>query len=227
MGWFTKVRDVVESVAVVGGNLFIPGSSILTSRLASKGSKKQLSSDIGMIAQIGSSVYTFAYGSPFASSPFAATPPPGAPVGDLAGGASLNPSAIPGSVDPMAAYTPAANSMAAPTAGMNAASAGGAVTHTGTSFADKALAIIDKHPMVAVMGASAVMQGIGAADASKQAEKDREIEQQRYNTRQANINAPTTLGFSPKPYQPVERTQGLISQYTPNTSAITNKARAV
>lgn len=57
MSFWTEIRDGVESVAVVAGNYFVPGSSLLTSHLASKGSKKQLDSDIGQVAQIVSSVY--------------------------------------------------------------------------------------------------------------------------------------------------------------------------
>lgn len=61
MGFFsdlwTPVRDAVESAAVLVGNYFVPGSSVLTSQLTSKGSQNFLRSDIGMIAQIGSSVY--------------------------------------------------------------------------------------------------------------------------------------------------------------------------
>jgi hypothetical protein len=44
---FTKLRDTVESAAVLAGNYFVPGSSMLTSMLASKGSQAQLNSGIG------------------------------------------------------------------------------------------------------------------------------------------------------------------------------------
>lgn len=216
MGWFTDVRDAVESVAVVAGNFYIPGSSLITSKLASKGAQEHLDSDIGMIAQIGSSIYGF-NNSPLFNSPGAsASGVTGSPVG----GASLNPNAIPGSVDPLAAYTPAANSAAA-TSGVTSSVASAAPAKAG--FADKALAFIDKHPMVAVMGASTAMQGIAAVDAGKQAEKDRQIAQQRHDQQYANINAPTTLGFAPKPYRPPTqptsvRAQGLLN-YTPRITS--------
>ena len=45
MGWFTKLRDAVESAAVVAGNYYLPGSSMVTSKLVSEGSQKQLNSD--------------------------------------------------------------------------------------------------------------------------------------------------------------------------------------
>lgn len=56
MGWFTKLRDSLETAAVVGGNYFLPGSSLLTSHLVSKGSQKQLGSDFGRLANLGAGV---------------------------------------------------------------------------------------------------------------------------------------------------------------------------
>jgi hypothetical protein len=57
MSFWTSIRDTVQSVAVLAGNTFIPGSSILTSQIASKGSQEQLNSTLGTVAQIGSSLY--------------------------------------------------------------------------------------------------------------------------------------------------------------------------
>ncbi len=54
MSLWTKLRDAVESVAVVAGNYFLPGSSIITSQLVSDGSKEQLGSTVGQLAQLGS-----------------------------------------------------------------------------------------------------------------------------------------------------------------------------
>lgn len=48
-----KIRNAVQSVAVVVGNYFVPGSSAVTSKLVSKGSQKQLGSTLGTLAQIG------------------------------------------------------------------------------------------------------------------------------------------------------------------------------
>lgn len=53
---WTKIRDAFESVAVVVGNYYLPGSSIVTSKIASKGSQKQLGSTLGQIATMGSGV---------------------------------------------------------------------------------------------------------------------------------------------------------------------------
>lgn len=54
--FLTTLRDLGETAAVIAGNFVVPGSSALTSNLASKNSQKQLSSDIGQIAQVGSSI---------------------------------------------------------------------------------------------------------------------------------------------------------------------------
>lgn len=55
-GSWTGLRNAVEDAAVIAGNYFLPGSSMLTSQLASKGSQKDLSSTLGQVAQIGSGV---------------------------------------------------------------------------------------------------------------------------------------------------------------------------
>lgn len=47
----TKLRDTAETVASLAGNYFLPGSSLVTDRLVSKGSQKQLGSTLGQIAQ--------------------------------------------------------------------------------------------------------------------------------------------------------------------------------
>ena len=54
MSFWTDLRDTVESAAVVAGNYFLPGSSLLTSNLTSEGSQNQLNSTVGQIAQLGS-----------------------------------------------------------------------------------------------------------------------------------------------------------------------------
>mgnify|MGYP003648873227 CR=1 FL=1 len=57
MSFWTKLRDAVESVAVVAGNVVLPGSSLVSSQLVSKGAQKNLSSDLGKVAQLGSGLY--------------------------------------------------------------------------------------------------------------------------------------------------------------------------
>lgn len=56
MSLFTSIRDALESVAVVAGNYFAPGSSILTSHLVSEGSQQQLGSPLGQLVQLGSGI---------------------------------------------------------------------------------------------------------------------------------------------------------------------------
>lgn len=52
MSCATTARDTVESVASLAGNYELPGSSLLTDKLVSKGSQKQLSSPLGEVAQV-------------------------------------------------------------------------------------------------------------------------------------------------------------------------------
>ena len=53
MGWWTDLRDTAETGAVLAGNYFVPGSSLLTSKLTSEGSQKQLNSTLGQLGQLG------------------------------------------------------------------------------------------------------------------------------------------------------------------------------
>lgn len=53
---WVDIRDTAESAAVVAGNYFLPGSSMLTSQLTSEGSQEQLNSTLGKVATIGSGV---------------------------------------------------------------------------------------------------------------------------------------------------------------------------
>lgn len=57
MSLWTKLRDAVESAAVIAGNYYLPGSSLITSQLVSEGSKNQLGSTVGQLAQLGSGGY--------------------------------------------------------------------------------------------------------------------------------------------------------------------------
>jgi hypothetical protein len=62
MGLWTDIRDTVQSTGVIAGNYFLPGSSLVTSKLVSKGAQEQLGSDLGMLAQLGSGGYGAAAG---------------------------------------------------------------------------------------------------------------------------------------------------------------------
>lgn len=57
MSFWTELRDTVETGAVLAGNYFLPGSSLVTSKLVSKGSQDQLNSDLGQLAQLGTGGY--------------------------------------------------------------------------------------------------------------------------------------------------------------------------
>jgi hypothetical protein len=54
---WVDIRDTAQTAAVIAGNTIVPGSSMLTSKIVSDGSQKQLSSDLGQAAQLGSSIY--------------------------------------------------------------------------------------------------------------------------------------------------------------------------
>lgn len=73
MSSFTKIRDAFESVADLGGNYLLPGSSLLTNHLVSKGSQKQLNSTIGKIAQFASGAAGGGLGSDFTGIPSASS----------------------------------------------------------------------------------------------------------------------------------------------------------
>lgn len=51
---YMEVRDPLEAAAVVAGNYFVPGSSLLTSQLVSDDAKEILATDLGKAAMIGS-----------------------------------------------------------------------------------------------------------------------------------------------------------------------------
>ena len=57
MSLWTDLRDTLETGAVLAGNYFLPGSSIITSQLVSEGSKDQLNSTLGQLAQLGTGGY--------------------------------------------------------------------------------------------------------------------------------------------------------------------------
>jgi hypothetical protein len=59
---FNEMRDSLERAAVLAGNYLLPGSSILTTQLASKGVQDFFNSPIGMIANVGSGGYGAAAG---------------------------------------------------------------------------------------------------------------------------------------------------------------------
>ena len=57
MSFWTKLRDAAQAVGVVVGNVVLPGSSLVTSKLVSKGAQEHLSTPVGQIAQLASGGY--------------------------------------------------------------------------------------------------------------------------------------------------------------------------
>lgn len=70
---FTGIRDTLESAASLAGNYFLPGSSLVTDHLVSKGSQRQLGSTIGQIAQAGTGLAGSGVGSSFTGIPSASS----------------------------------------------------------------------------------------------------------------------------------------------------------
>lgn len=71
-GGFNSIRDIVESAASLAGNYFLPGSSLLTDHLVSKGSQGQLNSTIGKVAQAATGLSGGGVGSSLTGIPAAA-----------------------------------------------------------------------------------------------------------------------------------------------------------
>lgn len=70
---WNPIRDATETAAVLGGNYLLPGSSLLTSNLASKGSQGQLNSTLGKVGQIGTGLAGAGVGSSFTGVPSASS----------------------------------------------------------------------------------------------------------------------------------------------------------
>lgn len=66
---WTDFRDSSQAGAVMFGNYLVPGSSLLTSHLVTKGAQKQLGSDLGRIGLIGSGLAGAGVGSEFTGIP--------------------------------------------------------------------------------------------------------------------------------------------------------------
>jgi hypothetical protein len=144
MGLFTDLRDAAETAAVLAGNYYVPGSSLVTSRLVSQGARNQLNSGVGQLAQLGSGgygAYNFDSG-PLASYFGGTTPSTGADVGDqyLSGVDLGGPGASPG-----------------PVGGLNNPPAPVNPDVTSKAFTDDPLAWMKAHPM------KTAAYGLGAA----------------------------------------------------------------
>jgi len=215
MSWFTDVRDAVESVAVVAGNYFLPGSSILTSKLASEGSQEQLNSDLGVLAQLTSGAAGLGL--------FNSAGVPGSPLfggGNVAPGTTPAGNAANTSQDaftsanstPFSSVNPDVSAYTKPTGIINSTSS--QVTQTAKPGVwERMGTFIEKHPVavgMGIQGAGAVMGGMGAVEQAKIAREKQDYDRQQYERGLMNINAPITLPFKPKPYAP--KKSGLINR---------------
>lgn len=199
MSLFTDIRDAVESVAVVVGNYYVPGSSLLTSNLASKGSQEQLSSDIGQIAQIGSSIYGVTNGplfNPATPGTSGAVPNAGADAVTAAN----NPAAA--TANPSAAAAQTTDIAATPlkTAGTDK-----------LSTWDKVSGYLEKNPVVAMMGANLAISGMAGIETSKVAREKADYERQQRERELGNINAVTSIPLRAKPYKPLGLINGRVA----------------
>ena len=190
MSLWTDIRDAGESIAVVVGNYYIPGSSLLTSHLASKGSQEQLSSDIGQIAQLGSSVYG-AFNSPLLAGETAAkgaAPNAGA---DAVTAANATPASA------------TANPLAAAEQTTNVAAATPNATPPKLGTWDKVSGYLEKNPVVAMMGANLAISGMAGIETAKVAKEKADYERVQRERELGNINASTTIPLRAKPYKPM------------------------
>ncbi len=53
---FTDFRDALQTAGVIAGNYILPGSSLISSQLVSKGAQENLSTDLGRAANIGAGI---------------------------------------------------------------------------------------------------------------------------------------------------------------------------
>jgi hypothetical protein len=224
MSLWTDIRDAVETVAVVVGNYYLPGSSLLTSRLTSKGSQEQLSSDVGMLAQLVAGGYGIAEGNL-------------SNYGKLLGGGGAAPSTAPGATPGTADAFAGVNAETSPyslTTAPNAPGGIGLSTPSGSTALQPSFqsakpgvwerigATLESHPIavgMAIQGAGAVMAGMGASEQAKVQKEKQDFERQQYERGLQNINAPLHVGannsglpFNIKPYKPVSPTAGIINR---------------
>jgi hypothetical protein len=214
MSWFTDVRDAIESVAVMVGNYYLPGSSLLTSKLVSEGSQDQLSSDLGVVAQLTSGGLGVAQGnlSNYGKLWNAATG--STPADGLATDTQAN---LIGSTGQESVTSGVGKDVIGKTAqypqslGMNAGGSGQVTQSTGSW--DKIASILEQHPIaagLAVQGAGAIMAGMGASEKARIEKEKQDYERQQNERQLANINAPVYNPVRANPYKPVKPV-GLIS----------------
>lgn len=90
---FTAIRDAVETAGSLAGNYVLPGSSVVTDNLVSKGAQKNLSSPLGKIAQLGTGLVGSGVGESLTGLPSASEVGAGwTNAGDAVGGVFGKPS---------------------------------------------------------------------------------------------------------------------------------------
>lgn len=227
MGFWTEIRDAVQQVAVIGGNFVIPGSSILTSKISSKHSQENLNSDIGKVAQLGSSVAglydvagTSVFGNVMGGAP-ATAPGGGIPIAQQGSTAAMAPESqvwVNGMGAPAMTAQQAGISAGGANVGVSGTSLTGSGIASGAPATDgglltwKSLTPAEKM-MASGFAVQAAAIPVGMYEAKKQREyeeKKRKEEIDRENRRLANLNFNQQALYN-TPQQVLQPT-GLISQ---------------
>jgi len=110
LGW-TDFRDALQTAGVIYGNYILPGSSLLSSQLVSRGAQENLSTDLGRAANIGAGI-----AGSMPTDPNAVGGVTGPDNIDVGGG--FNPAAPTAEAITQAIATPAAEQIAAENAAM-------------------------------------------------------------------------------------------------------------
>ena len=220
MSFWTKLRDAVQSVGVVAGNVVLPGSSLVTSKLVSKGAQKNLSSDLGKIAQLGSGLYGAAptsmggagnlsnYGTVYDTATGLFTG--GADAAGMAGSANTAMSSIPGAaMDAYGNYMPASYTIGDTSilgGGGGAAAGGNFLTNLAGSGASSYMM------PAALVGNALIGAGAAKSAASTQAEAQQQANQllaQQYQQQRADLQPYSAAGVNA-----LSKFQGM-ADYTP------------
>jgi hypothetical protein len=204
MSFWTKLRDAVESVAVVAGNVVLPGSSLVTSQLVSKGAQKNLSSDLGKVAQLGSGLYgglptdmggagnLSNYGTAYDKVTGMFTG--GADAAGLTGGVNSAMSSVPGAaMDAYGNYIPASYTIgnAAITGGGGAAAGGNFLTNLAGSGASSYM-VPGAMVANALIGSSAARSAAGTQAEAQQRALD--LQALQYQQQRADLQPFVTAG---------------------------------
>ena len=221
MSFWTKLRDAVESVAVIAGNVVLPGSSLISSQLVSKGAQKNLSSDLGKVAQLGSGLYgglptdmggagnLSNYGTGYDKLTGMFTG--GADAAGLANGVNTTMSNVPGAaMDAYGNYMPASYTIGdASIAGGGGAAAGGNFLNNLAGGASGASSYLMPASMVAnaLIGSSAARSAAGTQAEAQQRALD--LQALQYQQQRADLQPYSAAGVNA-----LSKFQGM-ADYTP------------